>query len=150
MKNILLILFVTLSSSSMVLADVNPTDEFFSLTYSSKVKNTTEDFSLVGFNFGKNKFLTKKLGAYADIGISTNANQNGVLNFGLTYSMNNRLNLLGGVGVLFSDIDDSVFSSGNKTNYNIGLMYRFSRRLGVTTAYNTASKTYNAGFSFYH
>ena len=150
MKNRLLILIISLSSSSAVLADANPTDEFFSLTYSSKVKNTTEDFSLVGFNFGKNEFIAKKLGAYGSFEISTDGNQNGIVNFGLTYSLNNRLTLLGGVGIFNNDVNKSVFLTENTTNYNMGLMYRVSNKLGVMTSYNTASKTYNAGFSFYH
>jgi hypothetical protein len=147
-------------------------DTFVALTWSpstadGKIENVPFDGAgMIGFVLGDKKLISDNIGAYfsgdfsynkvdeTDTSYKVTYNYK-IVNFGITFSMFDKLTLMGGIGY---SSENAEFSSGGvyynsdvtntQTNYNFGASYNVLDNFGVVVTYNTAPSSIGYGLSF--
>lgn len=147
-------------------------EKFIALTITPSPKDGSiqnvelEASSMAGVYFGKKNIFSKKIGLYAGGEIpayerDSNGNSRQVnysykiLNAGLTYSPNEKLSLLAGVGYSWENAEfiagNALFQSvedNDQVNFNAEVMYKLGNKFGVIGGFNSAPKAYNLGVSY--
>jgi len=164
-------LFLISGVSSLDAKGFDYKDTFVALTWSpstadGKIEGVPFDGSgMIGFVLGNKKIINENIGAYFGGDFSYNkvdetdtsykATYNyKIVNLGVTFTMFDKLTLMGGVGY---STENAEFSSGGtyyksdekntQTNFNFGVSYNILDDFGVVVTYNTAPSSIGYGLS---
>jgi len=163
MKKILSSILIVSSICSMGIADEISEDGKYSMEIFDPVSHDSDSFVALtipvessngGFSiFGGNRNLIMDgIGTYLGLQyFSTSESDNitkegDIFNVGLTLDFIENITLLGGMGWIYNDYNREYTKS---ENYNLGIMYNLTDKLGVTVGYDTAPSVINCGFSMY-